>query len=92
MPDVHEALHRIFDPKAKDPFDAPDGADTVVLLSDGTLPTNGFNDRTEIAPRAARWNRARQIRFVTVAVGQSDPYLLGTLSGGPPPGVSVSIP
>lgn len=91
-PNVHEAMLRIFDPRAKDPFDAPDGPDTVVLFSDGALPSNLFNDRTEIAPRAARWNRARQIRFVSIGVGQSEPYLLGTLAGGPPPGLSLSIP
>lgn len=92
VPDVRSLLLRIFDPRGKDPLDAPDAWDTVVLLSDGALPTGGFDDRTELAPRAVRWNRSRQIRFVSIGVGQSEPYLLGALSGGPPPGLYLSVP
>ena len=91
-PDLSAALHRIFDPRAKDPLDAPDGPDTVVLITDGTLPTKGMNDRTEVGPREARWNRARQIRFVVVTVGQSEPGVVGLLAGGPPPGLWLSVP
>ncbi|MCG3134424.1 MAG: hypothetical protein HMLKMBBP_01730 [Planctomycetes bacterium] len=94
--DIHEALLRIFDPRAKAPFEngAGDdaGPDTVVFLSDGTLPATGMRDRTEIAPRAVRWNRVRQIRFLVAAAGQAEMSELGMLAGGPPLGALVGVP
>jgi hypothetical protein len=92
-PEFGEALRRVFDPRGKDPLDAPDGPDTVVLLTDGALPTKGPGaERTEAVPRAARWNLVRQIRFVAVAAGQSDPETLQLLAGGSPGGFTVSVP
>jgi hypothetical protein len=92
QPNLRDAFHRILDPRAKDPLAAPDGPDLVVLLTDGALPTEGFTDRTELGPREARWNRARQVRFVLVSVGQAELGATGRLAGGPPPGLSLSIP
>ena len=91
QPNLSDTLLRIYDPRGKDPYDAPDGPDTVVIFSDGTLPTRGLNDRTEVVPQALRWNRSRQIQFLVVSVGQSDPSVVGALAGGPPAGGSVEI-
>ncbi|MCE9634179.1 MAG: HEAT repeat domain-containing protein [Planctomycetes bacterium] len=91
-PDLYDAFERILDPRAKDPLDVADGPDTVVLVTDGALPSQGMNDRTEIGPREARWNRARQIRYIVVAVGQAEPGPIGYLAGGPPAGITVSVP
>lgn len=92
QPDVAEAVLRIYDPKGKDALAAPDGPDTVVLFTDGALPTTGENDRAELISRFQRWARARQVRFHVVAVGQNDASVVGALSGGPPPGTMQSIP
>lgn len=92
QPDIAEAVLRVYDPKGKDAALAPDGPDTVILFTDGALPTTGENDRAEIISRITRWARARQVRFHVIAVGQNDPSVVGALSGGPPPGTMQSIP
>ena len=68
------------------------GPDTVVLFSDGALSEPGSEDRQEVTLSVRRWNRVRQIRFVSVAVGASDATLLAGLAAGPPGGRMVSAP
>ena len=89
---LHGAVVRVFDPHGKDPYAAEDGPDTVVLLSDGSLMEPGSEAPTEVAGAARRWNAVRQIRFLVVATGQSDPTVLTRLAAGPPEGVSTSVP
>lgn len=89
---LHGALVRVFDPRGKDPYADDDGPDTVVLFSDGALAEPGSRDATEVAVSALRWNAVRQIRFLVVAVGQSDDSVLGRLAAGPPEGASLSLP
>ena len=89
---LHGAVVRTFDPHGKDPYADPDGPDTVVLFSDGALMEPGSEDPTEVAASARRWNAVRQIRFLVVGTGQSDPTVLTRLASGPPEGVSTSVP
>lgn len=92
-PGLDEALRRIFDPRGKDPYDADDGPDTVVMFTDGALaPTGPGSDRHEVGTRAERWNRVRQIRFVWVATGRSEPAVMGLLTSGSPGGISLQVP
>jgi VWA domain-containing protein/HEAT repeat protein len=89
---LHGAVVRAFDPHGKDPYASDDGLDTVVLFSDGALMEPGSEDPTEVAGSARRWNAVRQIRFLVVGTGQSDPTVLTRLASGPPEGVSTSVP
>lgn len=90
---LHGAVVRAFDPHGKDPYAAGDDSpDTVVLFSDGALMEPGSEDPTEVAGSARRWNAVRQIRFLVVGTGQSDPTVLTRLASGPPEGVSTSVP
>lgn len=89
---LHGALARVFDPKGRDPYTAADGPDTVVLLTDGNLEEPGSEDRLEVGAGVRRWNRARQILFLPVAVGTSEHTLLATLASGPPRGRVVGAP
>lgn len=89
---LHGAVVRAFDPRGKDPYAVDDGPDTVILFSDGALEEPGSEDPTEVAASAMRWNAVRQIRFLVVAVGQSDDAVLGRLASGPPEGASLSLP
>jgi hypothetical protein len=89
---LHGAVVRAFDPRGKDPYAAEDGPDTVVLFSDGGLEEPGSEDPTEVAASARRWNAVRQIRFLAVGTGQSDPTVLTRLASGPPEGVATSVP
>ena len=85
------ALVRTFDRRAKDPLGVRGGPDTVVLLSDGSLDSPGSEDPLEVAPRARRWQRVRQIRFLVLGVGQYDDSVLRMLSAGPPYGVLAGV-
>ncbi len=89
---LHGALLRALDPKARDPLAVTDGPDTIVLFSDGTLDAPGSTDDTEVAGVVRRANAVRQVRFVTFAVGLSETELLDRLAAGPPAGLFLSLP
>jgi VWA domain-containing protein/HEAT repeat protein len=90
--DLYGALLRAFDPRAKDPYGAADGPDTLVLLTDGNLAEPVSKDSLEVQLAVERWNRVRQLRFLVAAVGVSDGTLLGALGGDLPQGAIVEIP
>lgn len=89
---LHGALVRAFDPHGKDPMFAREGPDTIVLFTDGALEEPGSEDATEVAGAAVRWNAVRQIRFLVIAVGQTEPSVVGRLAAGPPEGGTASVP
>jgi hypothetical protein len=89
---LHGALVRAFETKAKDPYATEDGPDTVVLFTDGALSAPGSTDATEVTGAVARWEAVRQIRFVVFATGQCDDGVIGRLAAGPPEGATRSLP
>lgn len=89
--DLPEALHHVFAPRGRDPWDDPDGPDTVVLLSDGALGEPGKVDPLDAGARVARWNAVRQIRFLVLGVGQADVSALAGLTTGPPLGTYAEL-
>jgi hypothetical protein len=89
---LHGALVRAFDPRAKDPLGADDGPDTIVLFTDGVLAEPGSKDTVEVAASAIRWNAVRQIRFLVVSTGQAADDVTGRLAAGPPEGANSHVP
>ena len=63
----------------------------LILLTDGNLHRPGSEDPLEVAPRARRWVRVRQVQFLVYGVGQADDSVLRLLAAGPPQGVPVNV-
>jgi hypothetical protein len=90
--DLYTALERAFDPRAKDPLGAPEGPDTIVLLSDGNLQEPAVTDREEIQRAVEHWKSVRQVAFQVVGVGQSVANVLSPLAESAPSGAYVTVP
>jgi len=87
-----DALRRCFDPRGKDPVGTHAGPDTVVLITNGQLGAPGETNGAEVLEGVRRFARSRPLRFICIAVGQSDRSVLGTLASTAPSGRVVSIP
>ncbi len=87
-----DALRRCFDPRNKDPLGAHPGPDTVVLITNGQLGDPGETNGAEVLEGVRRFARSRPMRFICIAVGQSDRSVLGTLASTAPSGRIVSVP